>query len=326
MIRLSEGTAIELGIKNGGSDIPPTTAYIMIGDQCNNKCSFCSQSMESSSRKDKLSRVLWPKFDKEDILKYFKDYQGNNIKRICIQSMASECAHNEVRNFIEFIKEKIDLPISVSAKLEDETEINDFLKLGVEKLGIAIDAANKELYESIKGNNFNEKLKFIKSMGSKYPNKISTHIIVGLGETHKDIYNLYKELKHSKITISLFAFTPIKGTKMENISQPKIEGYRRVQLMTYMIDKGYDEVNFDFNEDGYISNILLDDKIKDCIVKGYPFEIKGCRDCNRPYYNERPGHTIYNYSRELNKREIELAIQELNLELGEVDLCKSGEF
>ncbi|MEF3419262.1 hypothetical protein V4S23_23290, partial [Escherichia coli] len=68
MIRLSIGTAIELGIKRGQSDIPPTTAYIMIGNQCNNRCSFCSQSIESNSRKDKLSRVLWPEYTKEEIL------------------------------------------------------------------------------------------------------------------------------------------------------------------------------------------------------------------------------------------------------------------
>lgn len=40
MIRLSVGTAIELEILDKKSDIPPTTAYIMIGEKCINKCSF----------------------------------------------------------------------------------------------------------------------------------------------------------------------------------------------------------------------------------------------------------------------------------------------
>lgn len=325
MIRLSTGTAIELGIKNGGNDIPPTTAYIMIGDKCNNKCSFCSQSIESSSRKDKLSRVLWPEYSKEKILDTLKSYKKNHIKRICVQSMYSEYAHDEVRDFIRFIKHDIKLPISVSAKLENEKDIKDFLKMGVEKLGIAIDAANKDIYESIKGNDFENKIEFIKNMGIRYPNKISTHIIVGLGETHKDIHKLYKELKDSNITISLFAFTPVKGTKMENVGQPNIESYRRVQLMTYMIDKGYNKDNFEFDEEGYLININIDSYIKECITKGYPFQIKGCKDCNRPYYNERPGHIIYNYSRELKSDEIEIAIRELNLQIGELNLCKSGE-
>lgn len=325
MIRLSVGTAIELGMTNGKNDIPPTTAYIMIGDKCNNRCSFCSQSIESSSRKDKLSRVLWPEYSKEDIVQALKLYEGKNIKRICIQSMYSECAHAEVKSFIKYTKDKINIPISVSAKLEKEEDIIEFFAMGVDKLGIAIDAANKDLYESIKGNSFDKKLDFIKNIGMQYKNKISTHIIVGLGETHEDIYKLYKDLKKHSITVSLFAFTPVRGTKMENVKQPHIESYRRVQLMTYMMDRGYDEEYFKFNADGYLTDINIDRDINSSILNGYPFEIKGCNNCNRPYYNERPGHTIYNYSRKLDESEIKLAIDELNLEIGELEVCKSGE-
>lgn len=325
MIRLSIGTAIELGIKRGQSDIPPTTAYIMIGNQCNNRCSFCSQSIESNSRKDKLSRVLWPEYTKEEILDAFKSYEGENIKRICLQSMDSEESLNEVRKFIKYVNANLNIPISLSAKLEDMDEIEKFFDLGVEKIGIAIDAANKELYEKIKGTNFDKKIDFIKEVGLIYPNRISTHIIVGLGESHKDIYDLYKTLKGYNITISLFAFTPVKGTKMEDVSQPSIESYRRVQLMTYMMDKGYNGDYFKFGLDGYLEEIEIDEYIKMDILKGKPFEIKGCKNCNRPYYNERPGHTIYNYSRKLSKEEIKLAIKEINLDIGESELCKSGE-
>ncbi|MCC0635950.1 MULTISPECIES: radical SAM protein [unclassified Clostridioides] len=312
MIRLSSGTAIELGILNKKSDIPPTTAYIMIGEKCINKCSFCSQSIESSTRKDKLSRVVWPEYSKEEILNALRAYNGKNIKRICIQSMASEEAHKSVLDFINYINGKIDMPISLSAKLESDEEINKFFSAGVDKIGIAIDAASKDLYEKIKGYNYDEKLNFITKMSKLYPNKISTHIIVGMGESHEDIYNLYTYLKKNNITISLFAFTPVRGTKMEKISQPNIESYRRVQLMSYMINKGYSQEYFEF-KNGYLENIKLDDETVSDINRGYPFEIRGCKDCNRPYYNERPGSTIYNYSRPLNQDEIDLAIRELNL-------------
>ncbi len=312
MIRVSLGTAIELGLLNKKSDIPPTTAYIMIGDKCSNKCAFCSQSTESSTRKDKLSRVIWPEYSKEDILKAFEGYKGKNIKRMCIQSMASNDAHETVEEFISYIKDKINMPISLSAKLEKSEDIERFFSCGVDKIGIAIDAANKELYENIKGNNYEEKLDFINSMAHKYKGKISTHIIVGLGESHKDIHDLYVHLKENNVTVSLFAFTPVRGTKMEKISQPPIQSYRRVQLMTYMINKGYTDDNFTF-KNGYIENINLDNEIRKDIESGYPFEIRGCKNCNRPYYNERPGSTIYNYSRSLNEDEIQLAIRETNL-------------
>ncbi|WGX75987.1 hypothetical protein QJS64_00380 [Paraclostridium bifermentans] len=85
--------------------------------------------------------------------------------------------------------------------------------MGVERIGIPIDAANKELYEKIKDDNFDKKIDFIKEVALIHSNKISTHIIVGLGESHKDIYNLYKILKGYYINISLFAFMPMKSTK-----------------------------------------------------------------------------------------------------------------
>lgn len=312
MIRLSLGTAIDLGLVNQRQDIPPTTAYIMIGNKCNNKCAFCSQSTESSTRRDKLSRVIWLEYSKEDILKAFKEYQGENIKRICIQSMASDEAHENVEEFISYIKDDINMPISLSAKLEKDEEMQRFFDMGVDKIGIAVDAANKSLYESIKGTNYEEKINFLTSMAKIYEGKISTHIIVGLGESHKDIYDLYTYLRSNNITVSLFAFTPVRGTQMEKVKQPSIESYRRVQLMTYMIEKGYSKEYFTF-KDGQLEEIKLDDNILEDIQEGYPFEIRGCKNCNRPYYNERPGSTIYNYSRALNKEEIELAKEDINI-------------
>lgn len=108
-------------------------------------------------------------------------------------------------------------------------------------------------------------------MSKSYPNKISTHIIVGMGESHEDIYNLYTYLKENDVTISLFAFTPVRGTKMEKINQPSIESYRRVQLMSYMINKGYPKEYFKF-KNGYLNSIKLDNDILKDINKGYPLK------------------------------------------------------
>ena len=315
MIRLSIETAIELGIKKGQSDIPPTTAYIKIGNQYNNQCSFCSQFIESNSRKDKYSKILWPEYTKEEILDALKNYEGENIKRICFQFIGSEEFTDEAIGFIEYIAKNLNIPITLSANLEDMEEIEKVFDLGVEKIGIAIDIANKELYEKIKGTNFDKKIDFIKEAGIIYPNRISTHITVGFGESHKDIYDLYKILKGYNITISLCAFTPTNGIQIENLSKSSIESYRRVQIMTYMMDKGYNRDNFKFGLDGYLEELDIDEYIKMSILKGKPFEIKGCKNCNRPHCNYRSGNTVYNYPRKLNKKEIKLAIKESNLDI-----------
>ncbi|WFD09463.1 radical SAM protein [Tepidibacter hydrothermalis] len=315
MINLSYGSAIEIGLVNATMDINPTTAYIMIGNGCNNKCAFCSQSIESTSRKDKLSRVLWPKYNKDDILASLLNYRRGNIKRICVQAMGTNEALEMSKEFIRYIKASLEFPISLSAKVETEEEMKNLFDIGVDNVGLAIDAANKELYEKIKGNNFDEKVQFIKKMGNRYKDKISTHIIIGLGENHEDIFDLYKELIDNNVTVSLFAFTPIKGTKLENKKQPRIQDYRKVQLMTYLIKCGYKKEDFEFvnRELKNIKNIKRKENYD--IKRGIPFLISGCKDCNRPYYNERPGGTIYNYSRELTDDECLKAISELGMNI-----------
>ena len=315
MTKVSIGTAIELGLSKGMLDIAPTTAYLMIGEKCDNKCAFCSQSVGSTSGKNKLSRVIWPQIDNEIILKSLKNYNNKSIKRICLQVMGSDEALKDAKEFIKYVIGNIDMPISVSAKVECREDVEDLLRLGVQKIGIAIDGANEVVYKDVKGKNFKEKVEFVKALGLLYPEKISTHIIVGLGETHKDIFHLYSELTNSNVTVSLFAFTPVKGTKLEKLNPPTIENYRQVQLMTYLIKNGYNQDDFEFI-DGKLSNVKnLTNDTKMLITKGIPFQISGCKDCNRPYYNERPGGTIYNYSRDLNSDECTLALSQLNLKI-----------
>ncbi len=53
------------------------------------------------------------------------------------------------------------------------------------------------------------------------------------------------------------------------------------------------------------------ESIRRPLKDGKAFETSGCSDCNLPYYNERPGGTIYNYARPLAQHEIEKAIQEI---------------
>ena len=53
------------------------------------------------------------------------------------------------------------------------------------------------------------------------------------------------------------------------------------------------------------------------IINGQAFQTSGCDDCNRPYYNERPGGLIYNYPRQLTPLEVAKAIWECEIIRGE---------
>ena len=60
-----------------------------------------------------------------------------------------------------------------------------------------------------------------------------------------------------------------------------------------------------FDNEGKITGFnlpMLD--LMTVIESGEPFLTSGCKDCNRPYYNERPSGPIYNYPKKPSKEEL----------------------
>jgi len=69
-----------------------------------------------------------------------------------------------------------------------------------------------------------------------------------------------------------------------------------------------------FGADGEIVDFGVDkDTLIHAVESGTPFLTSGCRDCNRPFYNEKPSGPIYNYPRNLNTEEIAAIKQQLKL-------------
>ena len=144
---------------------------------------------------------------------------------------------------------------------------------------------------------------------------VSTHLIVGLGETEKDAAQIIHKLVDLNVLPALFAFTPIRGTRLENNSPPLLESYRRVQLMRFLMINGlarYENMHFD--DAGKITSFgIANHTLKQIIEDGTPFLTSGCPDCNRPFYNEKPSGPIYNYPRKTSQEEIEKIKKQLKL-------------
>ncbi|QJW48785.1 hypothetical protein HA075_26170 [bacterium BFN5] len=80
-----------------------------------------------------------------------------------------------------------------------------------------------------------------------------------------------------------------------------------------MLKKGCSRTVFQYC-DGNLTGINLPaEQIESLLADGAAFETSGCPDCNRPYYNERPGGVMYNYPRPLNQTEAEQALAESQL-------------
>jgi biotin synthase-related radical SAM superfamily protein len=325
-VRVSVGSAIVLGLLEGRLDAQPTTAYLMTykTGKCTANCSFCPQAKTSLSKAELLSRITWPVFPTKSVLTEIENAVNNKrIRRVCIQALNYPNVFSHLVALVKAIKQHANVPISISCQPLNSKNMHRLAEAGTNRIGIALDAATEKLFTQIKGsvaggpynweNQFKQMQEAIKVFGK---GNVTTHLIIGLGETEKEAVSIIQQSVNMNVLPALFAFTPIRGTALENNPQPKIETYRRIQLARHLILNGtahYENMRFD--ADGQITDFnVKKETLKSIVETGEPFLTSGCPDCNRPFYNEKPSGPIYNYPRNLHPEEIATIKQQLCLE------------
>jgi len=322
-IRVSLGSAMVLGLLKGKLDAMPTTAYLLTyrRGKCNANCGFCPQARGSHGRADMLSRVTWPVFPTTHVLDGIeRAVKDGQIRRVCLQALNYPEVFGHLLAFVKAIYSRVKVPVSISCQPLNLENMRQLAEVGVERIGIPLDAATEGLFNKVKGRHvggpyvWEEQFKLLSEAVEIFgKGKVSTHLIVGLGETEKEMIETTQKCVDMRVLPALFAFTPISGTALENSPQPSVPAYRRVQLARHLIFHGiarYEDVRFDGR--GCISDFGVDKEVLMRIVQtGEPFLTSGCPNCNRPYYNEKPSGPIYNYPRPITKKETGQILQEL---------------
>jgi biotin synthase len=324
-IRVSLGSALVIRLLSGKLEAAPTTAYLMTyrKGKCTANCGFCPQARGSSARGDMLSRISWPVFATEKVFDGIeKTVKDGEIKRVCFQALNYPKVFTHLIALIRAIRQKVDLPISISCQPLNGIHIRELAEAGAERIGIPLDVASEKLFEKIKGSNaggpYNWKNQFKLLSEAVHifgKGKVSTHLIVGLGETDREMVEIIQRCVDMGVLPALFAFTPIAGTALESIPQPPIQRYRRIQIARHLIvhviaryenmhfDREGSIIDFGVNKQTLLQNIRL----------GEPFFTSGCPNCNRPYYNEKPSGPIYNYPRKISGEELLEVERQLSL-------------
>jgi len=247
-----------------------------------------------------------------------KQNKKMSVRRLCIQTMNYPRMFEEIIKLITEIKVNVDIPISVSCQPLEENRMRKLAEAGIERLGIPLDASTETLFELTKGFKVNglyrwrDQLQALKTAVKVFgKGKVSTHLIAGLGETDKEILYITQRMKNYSVNTGLFSFTPIPGTKLEKKEKIPLSRYRRIQLAHYLITRKKTRFeNMNFTNDGELSDLgIPKERLVKIIRAGTPFKTSGCPDCNRPFYNERPGGPIYNYPRPITDVEIEEAVK-----------------
>ncbi len=314
MIKCSAGTAKVLGLKELKTEALPTTAYLMTGERCSHDCSFCPQARGSSSRADLLSRVTWPGYDGEAVLEgVARAYASDSLKRACLQVVNSQDALQETRDFLRRLNSKSRIPVCVSCAVGSLEAVGELLEQGADHVSIALDAACERVFTDHKGGSWSQKHTLLQEAARQFPGRIATHLIVGLGETEAEMLNTVQEMADMGVTVALFAFTPVKGTRLELQEPPTLDHYRRIQAARHLIVRGLARAERMKFAGGRLRDFGLPGW-REVLADGEGFRTSGCPDCNRPYYNEKPGGVMYNYPVPLTPEQCRQALEELRLD------------
>jgi biotin synthase len=195
-------------------------------------------------------------------------------------------------------------------------EADQLFAAGVQRIGVAIDCCSEQLYPQLRGGSLADSVALVKALAGQYPGRISTHLIIGLGEDEMEAAELILELHQAGVLVSLFAFTPVRGTRMEHGAPPALVSYRKLQLLLGLLDRqeeGHFCVTYDSGKNIY--SLGLDEgQVRSFLHRHFVFVTHGCPGCNRPFYNETPGGTMFNYPNvplEKVDREIDRFIDDL---------------
>jgi lipoyl synthase len=311
VIRVSAGTAACLGLKEIRAQVKPTTAYLLLGESCLMGCSFCPQSQSSGngSGSDRLGRVNWPLFPLPEMADSLRAGGGAGFQRVCLQGVRAPEGPGPLLKALRTLKEATALPICISAWVNGLEEAGTFLEAGAERVSIALDAATPAVYRRVKGGSFRERLTLLLACARRFPGRIGTHLILGLGETEEEALGLMDGLYREGVTVALFAFTPLKGTPLARETPPDPASYRRLQAASYLLEqKALDFSRLGFQAGRLTSLGLTAAELQEGLKGGRAFETRGCPGCNRPFYNEKPGGFLYNYPRPLTGEEERAAV------------------
>lgn len=325
-VRLSLAAAMTLRLVSGrfyrNAKLYCVNLLLTYSNGCIGRCGYCglSRQREGKYEEKNFIRVTWPTYKLTTIIERLNKY-AKWVERVCISMITNKRAVEDTITIIRCLKEEIDLPISllISPTIVVASTLKRFKEAGVEMVGVAIDTATEELFVTYRGKrvkgphkweNYWQVLQEAVEVFGR--DKAGCHLIVGLGETEKQMVKAIQKVKDLGARTHLFSFYPEHGSLLQNKPSCNIGQYRRVQVARYLIDHNLSKVEkMEFDHKDRITNYGLERTQLDKIIgSGKPFQTSGCSGktmegaCNRPF-GDGPPSDIRSFPFELNKRDID---------------------
>ena len=320
-VQMSTAAAITLGVTNGRMYRTACTRCLNLlltyPEGCRANCAYCGLARHREAERDyadrNFIRVDWPAVPLDlTIDTVAKDGAASPFHRMCISMITHPRSDEDTRTVLKKWTDRIDpsaIPVSILSNPTTMTreDVKRLKDLGADIFTVALDAATPEIFDRTRG-------KGVQSPHSwqKYweilmdardvfgAQKFGAHIIVGMGETERDVLELVQRLVDLGGHSHMFCFFPEKGSLMDHLPATPREQWRRVQLARYLIDY----------RDGRVEKMRFDDagrvieygvprsELEIIIGEGVAFRTSGCPGkfaddlsaCDRPYGDSPPSN------------------------------------
>lgn len=309
-VRISMASAIALRFRSGRftRDFPFGGINLLLNYEqgCLSDCAYCglARTRPGTYEDKSFIRVDWPLVGTDEFVQRLVKHR-ESLTRLCISMVTHGHAYRDTIDITERIVGAVEAPLSVlvAPPTLNRERIEHMREVGVDMIGVGLDAVTPELFRAKRTDVPTGRLHWEKyweviddSRDVFGPWKVNVHTLVGLGETDRDLADLFFRLVDRQIFPYLFSFNPEPDSRMGDAPRAPLWRWRRIQLIKFLIEqRGMRPEELVFDDAGTLIELRADrNQVLAAVHEGDAFMTNGCPGpngepgCTRPYGSYRP--------------------------------------
>jgi biotin synthase-related radical SAM superfamily protein len=318
-VRISMASAIALQFRSGrftrDFEFGGINLLLNYEDGCRSDCGYCglARTRPGDYEDKSFIRVEWPLVPTDELVDRMAA-RDDTMTRLCISMVTHPHAYRDTLDIAARITANVRAPLSilVAPPTLNRTKLERFKGAGVDMIGIGLDAVTEDLFRRIRtdvpaggaGLSWAKYWEVVNDAREIFgPWKVNCHTLVGLGETDRDLVDIFTRLRDREIFSYLFCFNPEPDSRMADQPKSPLRRWRRIQLAKHLIEsEGFGAEQFDFDADDNLRILDGDAEVVErSVASGIPFMTNGCPGaggepgCTRPYGSYRPSEPIRDF-------------------------------
>ena len=309
-VRISYASAVALGFVRGrfvrDFDFGGINLLLSYEEGCLSDCGYCGLARTRPGEYEEKSfiRVEWPLVSTDELVDRLARCEAR-LTRLCISMVTHGSSYRDTLEITRRIRAGVATPLSilVAPPTLNPERVRALKAAGADTIGIGLDAVTEDLFRSIRtdvpqgGLRWEKYWEIVDAARDTFgPWEVNCHTLVGLGESDRDLMEMFERLLDRQVFAYLFCFNPEPDSRMGTHPKSELSRWRRIQLAKFLLEEvGLDAAAFGYDEAGMLASIAAPPALVDATVdSGYAFMTNGCTGaagepgCTRPMGSWRP--------------------------------------